>query len=285
MAMSHVLAGDADAGYRTIPARWRTRWFWRWQAWRLRKHRAQDTAGGVRFASDFDALEQHGYTDALFDLHNALAHQAPGLLPEGDGFFRERLRRELDGMSAATLFVAPDGSIGGYCWASVGSPGLALARYRLVPTLAGVRYDEWLLIEARAGARLRDAPLIALNALGLGNAYRHGFAPIKKLLKPLVDMGLRCGARRMLWWAPRTSAAYDLSLAFGADRVLETPIATFFVLEDVRPLAQVFAALPASGIADLLGRVAPPRPPRPERVATAQEPVVRVGNRVKSSAL
>jgi hypothetical protein len=251
-------------------AQWRARWFWRWQAWRLRKHRAHETACGVALADDFAEFERHGYTDALFDLHHALAHHAPGLLPEGATYFHARLKREFQGTACATLFVAPGGAIGGYCWAHVAPARHCLDYYRLVSTLAGVTHEEWRHVEARAGAG-GDVPLLVLDAIGLDNAYRHGFAPLKQLVKPLIEMGLRNGATRALWWAPRTSPVYDLSLAFGAERALETSVATFFVLTDVRPLAQVFAALPASGIADLLARVARPRPPRPPRVATTPE--------------
>jgi hypothetical protein len=267
------LPSGAGAGG-TVRAQWRTRWFWRWQAWRLRKHRAHETACGVAIIDNFPALEQHGYTDALFDLHGALVRQAPGMLPENAVRFRERLMRELGGTACATLFAAPDGSIGGYCWARVSSPADALAHYRQIPTLDGLLRDEWLQLEARIAAGSCDAPLLALNGLGLGSAYRHGFAPLKKLLKPLIEMGVRHGATRALWWAPHSSPLFHLSLAFGADRVLETPGCAFFMLADVRPLALIFAALPASGIAELLGRVAPPRPARPARqpARTAPEP-------------
>lgn len=278
MALSQTfLFGGADAGYGAVAAPRRIRWFWRWQAWRLRKHRAHETAVGVAVVDDFASLESHGYTDALFDLHHALAHHAPGLLPESAIYFRERLIRELHGTACATLFAAPAGTIGGYCWARVGSPAQAFEHYRRIPTLAGLGHDQWRYLELRAAAGLREAPVLALNGIGLDPAYRHGFAPLKKLLKPLIEMGLKHGATRAIWWAPRTSPLYALSLAFGADRALETPTAAFFTLADVRPLAQIFAALPASGIADLLCRVAPPRPPRPPRVVA--EP--STGTRVK----
>lgn len=261
MATTHArLDGGARPARGEIPAYWRTHWFWRWHAWRLRKHRAHESGCGVVVFDGFFSLEQHGYTDVLFDLHLALSRQTPGVLAEGAAAFRQRLMRELTGNTGITLLTASDGTIGGYAWARVGRLADALAHYRQIPTLSCLTSDDWREIERRAGAGLRDAPLLALNGLGLGNPYRHGFAPLKQLVRPLLELGIGGGAIRAVWWAPRASPVYALSLAFGAARVRETPTSTFFMLPDIRPLARVFAALPASGIADLLARVAPLRP-------------------------
>ena len=261
MATMHVkLAGGVDAAPAIYPSSWRTQWFWRWHAWRLRKHRAQENGCGVVVFDGFFTLEHQGYTDALFDLHLQLSRQTPGMLPENAAGFRQRLMRELTGNADVTLFTATDGSIGGYAWARVGRLADALAHFQMVPTLSCLTSEDWREVERRASNGLREAPVLALNGIGLGNPYRHGFAPLKQLLRPLLELGISSGATRALWWAPRSSPVYALSLSFGAIRVRETPTCAFFLLPDVRPLARILAALPASGIADLLARIAPPRP-------------------------
>jgi hypothetical protein len=245
-------------------AAWRTRWFWTWQAWRVRKLDAQESAGSVAVFNNFAALNHRGYAEPLFDLHCALAERTPGLVPEAQPQFRDRLARELGNRSCAVVYANGDGSLGGYSWARVATFGEALDLYQRTAGLAHLRGDDWQRV-----ARLRDdtTPLLVLNDVGLDTRYRRGFAPLKQLLKPLVDLGLRHGARRALWWAPRTSPLSGLSVGFGARCVYENETTRFFVLDDIRPLARVFAALPAGEISDLLARVAPKRPPPAPRIS------------------
>lgn len=246
----------------THGANWRTRLFWAWQAWRLRKLDAHEGAGGVNVFNNLAALNHRGYADPLFALHHALAERTPGLVSEAQPQFRERLARELGNRACATLFANGDGSIGGYAWARVATYREALDLYQRTAGLAHLRGDDW---QRLLRTRSDEAPLLVLNDIGLDTRYRRGFAPLKQLLKPLIDLGLRHGARRALWWAPGTSALAGLSAAFGARCIYENETTCFFLLDDIRPLARLFAALPAGGISDLIARVAPKRPPPPPR--------------------
>lgn len=248
---------------RTHGATWRKRWFWAWQAWRLRKLDAHEGTGGVAAFANFAALNHRGYADPLFELHRALAERTPGLMPEDQLRFRERLARELGSRACAALLANGDGSIGGYAWARVATCGEALDLYQRTAALAHLRGEDWQrLTHAR---RDDESPLLVLNDIGLDTRYRRGFAPLKQLLKPLIDLGLRHGVRRALWWAPTTSPLAALSAAFGARCIYDSETTRFFLLDDIRPLARVFAALPAGGISDLIARVAPKRPPPPPR--------------------
>lgn len=242
-------------------ASWRIRWYWRWQAWRLRQVRAQESSHGVACYDSLHALDQLGYVEAFCALHQELMRQAllPGL--DAPAAFSRRLARELSGDCLAALLGTPDGNVAGYAWGRVGGLVEALQHYQQVQTLGHLRSDDWLTLEQRAAALVGEAPLLALNGIGLAPRYRRGFAPLKHLLKPLLDLGLQHGASRAIFWVPRSGSLPSLALGLGAERVLETPRIACFVLADLRPLARIFAALPASGIAELLARVAPPRPP------------------------
>ena len=110
-----------------------------------------------------------------------------------------------------------------------------------------------------------NTPLLVCHDLGLDVRYRRGFAPLKQLLRPLLELAQRHGARRALWWAPRGGALHQLSIGFGARPLHEAEHVTFFLLDDIRPLAHLFAVLPAGGISDLLTRRSPKRPPAPPR--------------------
>jgi hypothetical protein len=250
---------------------WRTRLFWAWHAWRARNLEANESAGGVSTFNNYAALNHRGYVDPLFDLHHALAGSTPGLVPDVRGQFRERLTRELDLRACAAVFANGDGSIGGYAWARVATVGEALHLYQRTTGLAHLRGDDWQRIE-----RLRrdDTPVLMFGDIGLDTRYRRGFSPLKQLLKPLMELGLRHGVRRALWWAPATSPLAVLSAGFGARCVYENETTRFFLLDDIRPLARLFAALPAGEISDLLSRVAAKRPPPAPRASVVNLKIV-----------
>ncbi|TDR48800.1 hypothetical protein DFR29_101424 [Tahibacter aquaticus] len=264
-----MAAAPANFGGDTAAARsatqaiasWRIRWYWRWQAWRLRQVRAQESGHGVACYDSLHALDQLGYLGQFCALHQELMRQArlPGL--DAPAAFSRRLARELNGHCLAALLGTPDGNVAGYAWGRVGGLAEALQHYQQVQALGHLRSDEWLALEQRAAALVGEAPLLALNGVGLAQRYRHGFAPLKHLLKPLLDLARQHGASRAIFWVPRNGSLTSLALGLGAEAVLETPRIACFVLADLRPLGRIFAALPASGIAELLARVAPPRPP------------------------
>jgi hypothetical protein len=242
-----------------LPA-WRIGWFWRWQAWRLRKAHSHEASHGVALYDSVHALDRLGYAEDFCRLHQQLARESPLLGLDAPVAFSRRLARELHGACAMALLGAPDGSPVGYAWARCATLAEALHHYQQVQSLSHVRSDDWIEFERRAGALAGGANVLALNGLGLSPRYRKGFAPLKQLLKPLLELGLQHGATRAIWWAPNRSALHALSLGFGAQCLMETPRVVGLMLADTRPLARIFAALPASGIADLLARVAPPRP-------------------------
>lgn len=264
-AISANSGGDtavpALSGALQARAGWRVRWYWRWQAWRLRHARTQESSHGVACYDSVHALDQLGYIEDFCELHQQLMRQAllPGLDPPAA--FSRRLARELHGHCVAALLGTPEGHVAGYAWGRVGSLVEALQHYQQVQTLGHLRSDDWLTLEQRARALIGDAPVLALNGIGLAPRYRRGFAPLKHLLKPLLDLAAQHGVNRVIWWVPRNGTLPSLALGLGAEIVLETPSIVGFVLADLRPLARIFAALPASGIADLLARVAPARPP------------------------
>lgn len=254
-------------------AGWRIRWYWRWQAWRLRHAHTPESSHGVACYDSLHALDQLGYLDDFCGLHQQLMRQAqlPGLDPPAA--FSRRLARELSGHCVAALLGTPEGHVAGYAWGRVGSLVEAIQHYQQVQGLGHLRSDDWLALEQRARALTGDAPVLALNGIGLAPRYRHGFAPLKHLLKPLMDLAVHNGANRAIWWVPRNGTLPTLALGLGAEVVLETASIVGFVLADLRPLARIFAALPASGIAALLARVAPPRPPpRPTPCLVAVKP-------------
>ncbi|WP_257389605.1 hypothetical protein, partial [Tahibacter caeni] len=239
---------------------WRVRWFWRWQAWRLRKVRSHESSHGVALYDSFHALDQLGYTEDFCALHQQLLRES--VLPGADSpaAFARRLARELHGHCVMALLGGPDGSPAGYAWARSTLLGEALQLYQQVPPLGHLTSDDWLELERRAAIVVGNAPLLAINGIGLAPRYRRGFAPLKQLLKPLLDLARESGANSALWWAPRGGALQALSRGFGAEVLLESPRVVFLLLRDLRPLARVFAALPACGIADLLARIAPAPP-------------------------
>jgi hypothetical protein len=240
---------------------WRIRWFWRWQAWRLRKARSHEASHGVALYDSVHALDQLGYIDDFCELHAQLTRESPLLGADSPAAFSRRLARELHGNCAMALLGAPDGSPVGYAWARSSFLSEAMQHYQQVQSLSHLRSDDWADFERAAGKRMGNAAVLAINGIGLAPRYRKGFAPLKLLLKPLLELGLQHNATRAIWWAPRGSALHAMSLGFGAETLLQTPRVVGLLMTDTRPLARVFAALPASGIAELLARVAPPRPP------------------------
>lgn len=261
-------------GAPTRASAWRIRWFWRWQAWRLRKARSHEASHGVALYDSAHALDQFAYVDDFCLLHRQLLRES--LLPGLDTpvAFSRRLARELHGHCVMAVLGAPDGSPVGYAWARCGSLADALQHYQQVQALGHLRSDDWIEFERRAAALAGDAVVLAINGIGLASPYRKGFAPLKQLLKPLLELAACNGATCAVWWAPRGSALHAMSLGFGAHTMLETSRIVGFVLADTRPLTRVFAALPASGIADLLGRIAPARPParNPPRLRVIPKP-------------
>jgi hypothetical protein len=241
----------------TAATTWRARLYWAWHAWRLRHAQGQEGSGAVSVFNNFSALSHRGYADALFDLHAALAVVTPGLQPDDSHAFRRRLMRELSTRSCMTLFANGDGSVGGYAWGRVATYDEALDHFQRLPSLAHLSGDDWM----RLLACVPDAaPLLIINDIGLDIRYRRGFAPLKQLLKPLIDLAERHGAKRALWWVPRGSAMHAMSLSFGARPVYENATTVFVVLNDLRAIARIFSALAAGEISDLLSRIAPARP-------------------------
>ncbi|MBL8299531.1 MAG: hypothetical protein JNN30_14435 [Rhodanobacteraceae bacterium] len=252
----------------TFFSSWRIRWFWRWQAWRLRKVCGHETSHGVVLYDSVHALDQLGYFDEFCELHLQLMRESGALGADGPAGFSQRLRRELHGDCVMALLGAPDGRPAGYAWARSGSLSQALQHYQQVRALSHLSGDDWAVFERRA--RAGSARVLAIYGIGLSPRYRKGFAPLKQLLKPLFELGLRQGGACAIWWAPRASALHALSLGLGARTLLETPRVVGLMLPDIRPLARVFSALPASAIAALIARVAPPRPLLRPRAAPRQ---------------
>ena len=241
---------------------WRTRLYWAWHAWRLRHAQSQSGAGSVVTFNNFAALSHRGHIEALSELHAALAAATPGLQPDDTLELRRRLMRELVSPSCVALLANGDGSTGGYAWGRIATYDQALDHYQRQPSLAHLRGDDWL----RLLSLVPDAtPMLIVNDLGLDVRYRRGFAPLKQLLKPLLDLAERNGAKRALWWAPRGSAMHTMSLAFGARPIYENATTAFLMLHDLRAISRIFSVLTAGEISGLLERVAPPRPPAPPR--------------------
>lgn len=240
---------------------WRVRCFWRWQAWRLRKAHSHEASHCVSLYDSMQALQRCGYVDDFCLLHRQLLRESLLLGPDAPAAFARRLARELHDHCVLALLGAPDGSPAGYAWARCGRLADALHHYQRVQALSHLSSEDWAAFERRAAALAGDTAVLAINGIGLNSHYRKGFAPLKQLLRPLLELAERHGAAHAVWWAPRGSALHAMSLGFGARTMLETSRVVGFVLADMRPLMRVFAALPASGIADLLGRVAPARPP------------------------
>ncbi|HSX59198.1 MAG TPA: hypothetical protein VLF18_03260 [Tahibacter sp.] len=261
VGLSVASASPAPASPGKALPGWRIRWFWRWQAWRLRKAHSHEASHGVALYDSVHALDHLGYVDDFCELHAQLMRESPLLGCDAPAAFSRRLARELHGNCAMALLGAPDGSPVGYAWARSGLVAEAVQHFQQVQALGHLSSADWAELERRASALAGNGFVLALNGIGLAPRYRRGFAPLKLLLKPLIELGLQQGATRALWWAPRGSALHAMSLGFGAQKLLESPRIVCLMLADTRPLARVFAALPASGIADLLARVAPQRPP------------------------
>ncbi|UXI68915.1 hypothetical protein [Tahibacter amnicola] len=253
-AKGEGLMGPAGGASAAATA-WRTRWFWRWQAWRAHRQAHHEQGGNPQFDS-YSTLDQQGYADPLIALARQLDGTTPGLVAESALAMQLRLIRELGRSGCAVVLPNKDGSLGGYSWGRTSPVAEAMSVYRHVATLAHLRSEDWQAAEQRAVAVCRDELVLALHGIGLIHAFRKGFAPLKQLLKPQFDMALRQSVRRVVWWTPRSGPLAALSTAFGAHRLHETDAAVFFALTDIRPLAQVFAHTPASDIAQLIGRVA-----------------------------
>lgn len=252
----------SDTRYIPAARTWRNRLFWAWQAWRLRKAEPQPANSGVSVFSNFAALKHKGFADPLYDLHRMLALATPGLAAADAEDFQRRLACELAKHGCLALFARGDGSVGGYVWGRVARYDEALEAFRQTQGLAHLRSSDWLRLLTCVPD---NTPLLVCHDLGLDVRYRRGFAPLKQLLRPLLELAQRHGARRALWWAPRGGALHELSVWFGARPLHEGEHVTFFLLDDLRPLARLFTVLPAGGISDLLARLAPKRPPPPPR--------------------
>lgn len=247
---------------RSVPAHtgsnYRTRLFWKWQAWRLRKLAAPEGSRSVNLFSNFSALDHRGYADAVCELLPSLVDAAGVPAPTSAAQVRQRLKRELGLQSCAAILANDAGVVGGYAWGRVTTGSSALDSYRHIPNLASLEAEDWQRLQAVLG----EKPLLVLYSIGLAANYRYGFSPLKLLLKPLFDLGLNCHARHAFWWAPRESAMHDISVAFGARSVLVKDSAVFFVHDDIASIARVLSVLPSVEISDLLARVGPARRPR-----------------------
>ncbi|MEO8671851.1 MAG: hypothetical protein ABI411_11090 [Tahibacter sp.] len=244
---------------RTAFGAWRLGWFWRWQAWRLRNLHVTDSANAVSHFDGFAGLDRMGYADPFLNLQQSLAMSTPGMFADGTQASRRRLVRELTKPAVAVTIEAPDGSLGGHAWARVGTLTEAMSNYQQVQSLGHLRAEDWQAVELRAARICGSLPLLTLHGIGLAPRWRRGFRPLKLLLKPMLDLGLANGAQFALWWTPRGSSLHAVSLGFGARLLHKSSACCLFLLADIRPLAQVFAALPPSAIADLLAQVTPAR--------------------------
>lgn len=236
----------------------RNRLYWRWQAWRLRKVQAQEASRSVSLFANLAALNHRGHADLLCELARSLCARSTGLAASSPLQVRERLARELGQRSRVAVLGGSGGGVGGYAWARVTTCTDAIDNFRQTPSLCRLGDQDW----AELSALLGDKAALVIYDLGLDTHYRRGFSPLKQLLKPLFELGLSYAATRALWWAPRDSAAYDLSVAFGARCIAGNGDVAFFVHDDIASLAQVFAALPAGEISRLLARVNPVRTAR-----------------------
>lgn len=258
---------SADTG-----SNYRTRLFWKLQAWRLRKSEAPESSRSVSLFSNFSALDHRGYADAVCELLPSLSDEASGLAPISAAQVRQRLRRELGLQSCASILANESGAVGGYAWGRITTAGEALDTFRHMPSLAGLDVQDWTRLQSLLGGK----PRLVLYDIGLAANYRYGFSPLKLLLKPLFELGLNCHVRQAFWWAPRQSAMYDISVAFGARSVLVKGSAVFFVHDDIASIARVLALLPSGDISDLLARVGPPRRPRIRVTALPAETASRL---------
>ncbi len=237
---------------------YRTRLFWKWQAWRLRKAVAQEGSRSVSLFSNFAALDHRGYADTLCTLLETLCGRTGGRVTTTAAEVRARLKREIGLQSCVAVLATGSGAVGGYAWGRVTTGSEVIAQFRQAPGLSALEESDWDAVSAL----VKDKPTLAFYDIGLDTRYRRGFSPLKLLLKPLFELGVTYRAQRALWWAQRGSALHAISLAFGARAVVEREDCVFLQHSDIASIAHVLAVLPASEISDLLARVAPGRPVR-----------------------
>jgi len=248
--MSSIVVGASSS--------YRTRLFWKWQAWRLRKAVPQEGSRSVSLFSNFAALDHRGYADTLCTLLETLCARTGGRVVTTAADARLRLKREIGLQSCVAVLASGSGAVGGYAWARVTAGSEVIAQFRQAPGLSALDESDWNTVTAL----VKDKPTLAFYDIGLDSHYRRGFSPLKLLLKPLFELGVTHRAQRALWWAQRGSALHAISLAFGARSVVEREDCVFLLHSDIASIAHVLAVLPASEISDLLARVAPGRPVR-----------------------
>lgn len=271
---------------------YRTRLFWRWQAWRLRKAVPQEVSRSVNLFTNFAALDHRGYAETLCTLLETLCARSGGRVVTTAADVRERLKREIGPQSCAAVLATGSGGVGGYAWASVTNGSEAVARFRHAPGLSALDESDWEAVSAL----VKDQPTLAFYDIGLDTHYRRGFSPLKLLLRPLFELGVTYRAHSALWWAQRGSALHAISLALGARAVVERDDCVFLQHRDIASIARVLAVLPAGEISDLLARVAPGRPVRTRdanatvrmirdpQQSTSAEPVIAAASPIPAAA-
>lgn len=238
---------------------YRTRLFWKQQAWRLRSAVPQEGSRSVNLFSNFAALEHRGYADALCTLLQTLCARSGGRFVTTAADARQRLKRETGPQSCVAVLATAGGAVGGYAWARVMTGGDAVTQFRQAPGLSALDASDWDTVSAL----ISDKRTLALYDIGLDTHYRRGFSPLKLLLKPLFELGVTHRAQSALWWAQRDSALHAISLAFGARALIERKDCVFLQHSDIASIARVLAVLPASEISSLLARIAPRRAVHP----------------------
>lgn len=231
---------------------YRTRLFWMWQAWRLRKAIPQEGSRSVSLFSNFAALDHRGYADTLCTLIETLCARSGGRVVTTAADVRLRLKREIGLQSCVAVLASGSGAVGGYAWACVTTGSEAVTQFRQAPGLSALEASDWNAVSAL----VKDSPTLAFYDIGLDTHYRRGFSPLKLLLKPLFELGVTHRAQRALWWAQRGTALHAISLAFGARVVVEREDCVFLQHSDIASIAHVLAVLPAGEISALLARVA-----------------------------
>jgi len=236
---------------------WQRRRYWAHVA--LHAHHGEGS-NGTAVCDGLEALELLGYSEHLFDLYHELDGLPGGTHAEHSRQMRLRLVRELYAPAAASLLGTPEGSLGGYAWGRVAALAPTLRNLRLRPGLGQVEADLWTRLEERLASSIGKEPVLGIYGIGLAPRWRRGFAPLKQLLRPLLELGVRSNATQALWWVPAASSLHAVSLGFGASVVAEAGSGCVFHHPDVPTLAHIFAGVPASSIADGLARQAPLRP-------------------------
>lgn len=249
---SHSIVMGAVSSYRT-------RLFWRQQAWRLRNAVPQDGSRSVNLFSNFAALDHRGYADTLCALLETLCARSGGRFVTTAADARQRLKREIGLQSCVAVLATAGGAVGGYAWARVTAGPDAIAQFRQAPGLSALDAPDWDAVSAL----IKNKRTLAFYDIGLDTHYRRGFLPLKMLLKPLFELGVTHRAQNALWWAQRGSALHAISLAFGARTLIERKDCVFLQHSDIASIARVLAVLPASEISNLLARIAPRRAVQP----------------------